>query len=201
MRKALDMKQRLRTALSAKRDALALADRVRIDRTITDRVLRLPEVAACRTLLCYCSFQSEVDTHVLIEALAEWGVSVALPRCGVDGEGARTLWWHTVDSFAGLEPGPFGIMEPPEVPATRMDPAVGDGLVAIVPGLAFDAAGFRLGYGGGYYDRFLAGFRGCAIGLCRAEALVASLAREGALESHDRPVDIVVTERGVLRRS
>ncbi|WP_165170164.1 5-formyltetrahydrofolate cyclo-ligase [Adlercreutzia sp. ZJ242] len=66
--------------------------------------------------------------------------------------------------------------------------------LAIVPGLAFDAQGFRIGYGGGFYDAFLAAFPGTSVGLCREASLLPSLRAQGALDAHDRPVDIVLAE-------
>lgn len=195
----LDKKRRLRNELRAHRDGLELEERSCIDCAIAERLLRLPEIAACDLLLCYCSFGSEVDTHALIEAMIERGVAVALPRCGTDDRGERHLRWHRVMSLDDLAPGAHGISEPPNLTSTEVEPSAYAHAVAIVPGLAFDAQGYRLGYGGGYYDRFLEHFQGCSIGICRASARMASLAHEGALEPHDRPVDLVVTERGTLR--
>lgn len=194
-----DKKRRLRTELLAHRDGLAYEERVRIDRAIIERVLGQPEIAACDLLLCYCSIGSEVDTRALIEAMIGRGAAVALPRCGTDDQGARRLWWHRVMSLDDLVSGAYGIPEPPNMASTEVEPAAYAHAVAIVPGLAFDAHGCRLGYGGGYYDRFLAGFSGCAIGLARESSLVPSLAHEGVLEPHDRPVDLVVTELGAVR--
>ena len=70
--------------------------------------------------------------------------------------------------------------------------------VAIVPGLAFDRRGYRLGYGGGYYDAFLRSFPGVSVGLCRSTSLFEDLGDLGVLEMHDVPVDVVVTEQDQL---
>lgn len=70
-------------------------------------------------------------------------------------------------------------------------------VIALVPGLAFDRAGFRIGYGGGYYDRFLAGFPGTSIGLAREQFLAESLEQLGALDTFDQPVDYIATESGL----
>ena len=67
-----------------------------------------------------------------------------------------------------------------------------------MPGLAFDRAGFRIGYGGGYYDRFLAQFPGRALGLVRNGFLLESLATLGAADAHDLPVPRLATEAGVI---
>lgn len=201
MNASLDSKRKLRKDLLAQRDGIALAERLRIDRAITERLLSLPEIAACDLLLCYCSIGSEVATHALLVEMIGRGAQVALPRCGTDDQGARRLQWHCVSSLDTLVSGAFGIPEPSDTASTQIDPSAYEHAVAIVPGLTFDANGYRLGYGGGYYDRFLEQFHGCSIGVCRASACVVSLAQEGVLESHDRPVDLVVTERGCVRRA
>lgn len=199
MSASLDNKRRLRKDLRAQRDGIGFAERLRIDRAITERLLSLSEIATCDLLLCYCSIGSEVATHALLVEMMGRGVQVALPRCGIDDQGARLLRWHRVISLDTLAPGAFGIPEPPDTASTHIEPSAYEHAVAIVPGLTFDSNGYRLGYGGGYYDRFLERFHGCSIGVCRASACMASLAQEGALEPHDRPVDLVVTERGCVR--
>lgn len=92
----------------------------------------------------------------------------------------------------------MGIEEPAARGERRVDPAcLDERSVALVPGLAFDEMGYRLGYGGGFYDTFLGRFRGVSIGLCRDAALMPSLADMGALEVHDRAVGIVSPPRRV----
>ena len=71
--------------------------------------------------------------------------------------------------------------------------------LAIVPGLAFDRQGFRLGYGGGFYDTFLSGFAGIAAGLCREALAVDDLAAAGVLDAHDQACDLVLTDARTLR--
>ena len=96
-------------------------------------------------------------------------------------------------------PGAFGIEEPPQAwPSLGEGEVLAPGVVAIVPGLAFDRTGMRLGYGGGYYDRFLRSFAGTSVGLCPEALLVRSLAQAGAADGHDMPVDVVVSERGAF---
>lgn len=115
---------------------------------------------------------------------------VALPRVV---PGTRAMRWFSVDSLEGLERSPFGVEEPPADAAREVFPAVLPLALALVPGLAFDAAGFRLGYGGGFYDTFLPTFPGTSMGLCRAAQLADHLPHE----DYDMPVDEVVTEHGL----
>ncbi len=132
---------------------------------------------------------SEVDTwKVFARALAE-GKEVYAPRC-LDGEG--TMGFFQVTSPQELLQGRFGLWEPDPrrcAPWRRRE-----GALCLVPGIAFDRQGYRLGYGKGYYDRFLAVFSGTAAGLCFRELALERLPRG----PQDRRVDVLVTEAGVL---
>ena len=183
-----DMKAQLRERLKGARDAMPAAEREAADTAIRDRVLALPEFHEADAVLTYLSFGSEVDTRGIIEEAWGLGKTVALPRCTAPHE----MRWFRVASFDGLERSKFGVEEPPLDPATEFHPESAARAIALVPGLAFDAEGYRLGYGGGYYDAFLATFTGTSIGLCRPEQRLESLAAAGALDPHDRPVDVLV---------
>ena len=90
-----------------------------------------------------------------------------------------------------LSPGAFGIPEPdPDCPVVKVE----DLSMILVPGLCFDLRRFRLGHGGGYYDRYLAGFSGLTVALCRDRLLFPSL----PTEPHDRAVDLLLTETRCL---
>lgn len=183
-------KDEMRKHFRALRAALPEAERWAIDGAIAASVQRLPQFAAADAVFTYLSFGAEVDTRGLIGAALEAGKTVALPRVV---PGTRSMDWYAIDSLNGLEHSPLGMEEPPADP-TRAVRAVDFACpVALVPGLAFDGAGYRLGYGGGFYDGFLPAFPGTAVGLCRAAQLVDRLA---GWEPHDVPVSLVVTERG-----
>jgi 5-formyltetrahydrofolate cyclo-ligase len=182
-------KRRIRTSVLARRDALTDPERERAGRAIRDRVLDAPEVADATTVLAFWSFGSEVATEPLIRALVDRGVRVALPRI-VDRElEAR-----------GYEPGdpvvlaPFGAAEPAE------GDVIGPGELDVVltPGVAFDREGHRVGYGGGFYDRFLPRTRGDAarIGIAFAVQVVDEPLPAGAF---DLPIDALATEAELLR--
>lgn len=184
----------LRARLLAERAALPGDERDRADAAIVDRVAALPEFAAADVVLTYLSFGPEVDTRALIQRAWDAGKRVALPCCV---PGTRCMEWYVVDTLDGLVRCRFGMEEPAPDPAHAVDPALaGPRAVALVPGLAFDRRGFRIGYGGGFYDRFLATFSGVSVGLVREAALLPALL---ALEGHDEPTDVVVTESQVLR--
>ncbi|MBY4797935.1 5-formyltetrahydrofolate cyclo-ligase [Collinsella sp. AGMB00827] len=184
----------LRTRLRAARNGLAPAERSRADEAIFHRLRALSIFQAAPRIFCYCSFGSEVSTRQVLEAVLQARKSLILPRVA----GARTLTWHEVQSVHELLPSRFGIMEPSSVCASVEPRGFSDDL-ALVPGLAFDRAGFRLGYGGGYYDAFLTEFSGISLGLCRHAQLVDDLFELSAREDHDRPVDMVLTEIELIR--
>lgn len=185
-------KEELRGRLLRQRGALAPRERSAIDDAIARHVLSLPEFHDARVVLCYLSMDSEVETRDVIEASWRAGKVVALPRV----MGAHSMRWYRVDGpdgLAALERSPFGVLEPVADSAREVAPdAV---TLVLVPGLAFDRVGQRLGYGGGFYDVFLADFVGPSIGLCRSAALIETLP---CTEPHDLPVQKVVTERGVV---
>ena len=167
------------------------------DDDFVDVVCELAEFKNTHTILTYASFGSEVPTDDIMRRAWLAGKRVVLPRCGAE---PQSLTWHMVESLEGLVRSSFGMREPPFDRSTQLDPQdVGPGdALALVPGICFDERGYRLGYGGGYYDVFLGGFCGTSIGLCREAELLASLADLGVLEAHDRPVDLVVTQTRVL---
>jgi 5-formyltetrahydrofolate cyclo-ligase len=138
----------------------------------------------------YASMRSELRTAPLVEMLLARGTAVAFPRV-VPGQ--LRLEFHRVGALADLEPGCFSIPEPtsaaPIVPVTNID-------LFVVPGIAFDASGNRLGWGAGHYDVTLAAHtRALRVGFC-FECQVVDVVPS---TSTDLPMDLVVTEQRVLR--
>lgn len=126
---------------------------------VISRLLAHPAVTNAKTILMYYSLPDEVYTHDMVDMLVQRGKTVLLPRV-VDGENMEI---RTYCNAADLAPGSYGIMEPTGTTYTtysRID-------VAVVPGMAFDPQGHRLGRGKGYYDRFLPkAANAYKIGLC-----------------------------------
>jgi len=117
------------------------------------------------------------------------GKKVYLPKTWLK---ERRLTFHRVYSFSDLVPGPFGLLEPnPKNEETDL----GSLDVMFVPGLAFDVKGYRLGYGGGFYDRMLRETSALKVGVCYSFQLVESL----PVEPHDVPVDLILTEDGIIQ--
>jgi len=190
-------KAELRKELMAQREALGAAARVAADERIARAVQDWAGFQEAPLVLAYVSVGAEVDTRALIAAALAQGKQVAVPRCV---PGTRCMEWYRIEGpkwLEGLRPSAFGIPEPAENPDTLLGSFPANAL-ALVPGLAFDRAGFRIGYGGGYYDRFLAQFPGRALGLVRNGFLLESLATLGAADAHDLPVPRLATEAGVI---
>lgn len=176
-------KDALRRALRARRDALALDARSDGSRRIASYALAfVPPV--CSRVALYAAVGSEVDTEPLFSALRDRQTEVYLPRCR-----GNMLEFAVTATLESLLRGNYGIPEP-DGPAT--DIATFDAV--IVPGLGFDRSGARLGYGKGYYDRALQGYRGLVIGLAFSVQVVDAL----PTTTHDRLVDRVITEVGAL---
>jgi 5-formyltetrahydrofolate cyclo-ligase len=181
----------MRARASAGRRAMDAGERAAAGAAICRAVLRLPEVTAARTVASYLSIGTEPATVDLVAALSSRGVRVLVPVLRADLD----LDWAGYDPGAPLRPGAGGVPEPP---GARLGPsAVADADVVLVPALAVDAHGARLGRGGGSYDRALAR-------VAPGRAVVALL-YDGEVhptvpsEPHDRPVTMAVTPTTVWR--
>lgn len=188
--RARSEKEALRRRLAERRAALSPEERRRAAEQAAVHLFTSPVVQGCRTLMAYASIRDEVDTRPLIARAREHGMRIALPRV-IRGERRMEAVW--VDASDPLEPGAMGIPEPPRSRA----PADPDELdLIIVPGLGFDLAGGRVGYGAGYYDRFLPlARRAVRVGLTYEACLVTRIPQT----AHDQQVDWILTERGLRR--
>lgn len=178
-------KMRLRGEIKSWRRNLAPEWKAAADEKIRGRVLGLREYAACTTLLTYVSLPIEVDTLGLIARAFADGKRVAAPRCI---EGTHEMEFYEVVSMDDLAPQAFGVLEPVKERCRLLTDFSGS--ACLVPALAYDRAGYRLGYGAGYYDRFLSVYPGPKIGLVYAQNLRRSLWKG----RYDVPVDLIVTE-------
>lgn len=176
----------MRREIIAARDALSDSIRCAQGQSIRAVLQALPALIAARTLLVTLPFRSEWDTRPLVEQALRAGKRVALPR--VDRV-ARMLRLHAItDLGSDLVAGNLGIPEPRQT-LPGVDPGEVDWV--LVPGVAFDACGRRLGYGGGFYDRLLPLLRPDAPRI--AGAFDVQLVDEVPVGPHDLPVDAVVS--------
>ncbi len=180
-------KRALRARVRSAREAASEADRAGWSREIARRLLALAEVRDAATVMAFSSFGSEVDTRPVLERLLAEGRVVVLPRV----EGGRIVPVE-LRPDSRLTPASFGALEP------EGDPIPPEAIEAVVvPGLAFDRHGYRVGYGGGFYDRFLPLLRDEVprVGVCFALQLVEEVPHGPG----DVPVGLVVTQEEVIR--
>ncbi|GGW09934.1 5-formyltetrahydrofolate cyclo-ligase [Streptomyces globisporus] len=184
----------LRRELLAARALLTKEDALRAAAVLADAALHLPELADARTVAAYVSVGREPGTRALLEALRGRGVRVLLPVLLADND----LDWAVYEGPAHLLPAGRGLLEPD---GPRLGPdAVLAADAVLLPGLAVDGAGMRLGRGGGSYDRVLArltaaGAHPSLVVLLYENEVVARVPSE----PHDHPVDAVVTPAGARR--
>ncbi|HHP50967.1 MAG TPA: 5-formyltetrahydrofolate cyclo-ligase [Moorella mulderi] len=185
------MKNHLRKKMMALRRAIPEPIRQEKSRKIREKLFSLSEWQRAQRIMSYVSFGSEVDTHQVIKQALAQGKRVAVPLCIPQVKGLMAV---EIEDFPGdLVPGTMGILEPKPDRIYPVDPESLD--LILVPGVAFDRSRHRLGYGAGYYDRFLSGLRRPkAIGLAFQEQVVERIAKEG----HDRPVDLIITDEEVI---
>lgn len=187
-------KKALRQEMLARRSALEPEERERLSRAAQEALVGSGWFQQARLILLYDPIRGEVGTEVIAAAALAVGKRLALPRVQRQ---PRRLWLHAYPGDPGsLVTGAYGILEPdPSWPLV----AYGEVDMVVVPGLAFDHAGTRLGYGGGYYDRLLPDLRAAnpavrLIGLAYGFQVVNALPRD----PHDVAVDGVCTEPGTL---
>jgi 5-formyltetrahydrofolate cyclo-ligase len=186
-------KAALRRALIGRRKALSEAEHQALSLAAQRHILDDPCWQKARCVALYMALDGETDTSALLENAWGTGRTVLLPCCSATEKGR--LDFYACSGRHALRPGMFGILEPDPVLAPATKPPTPDLLV--VPGVAFDCHGFRLGRGGGYYDRFFrrSPFPGAArLGLAFSFQAVDRLPRE----AWDLPVHALGTEKGLV---
>ena len=183
-------KAALRIEMRAVRDSIPASVRADASARICAHILASPLLENCKTLLCYAPIRSEVDLTGLAEGVLALGKAVGFPICG-----GENMEFYAVDTLGALsEADAFGIPIPKADERRRITPDA-DTLV-LVPGLAFDEKGNRIGYGKGYYDRYLHRFPApTVLGVTFAETLLAHIPTENT----DIPAAYLATENGIIR--
>jgi len=184
-------KSDIRARVLGRRDALAPAERRRLSADITARILSMPAYRESKTILAYSSFGSEFATGAFIGAVLESDRTLVLPR--VNRATRRLDLYCVADPQREFVAGSWGIAEPDPRVCAPVSPAAVD--MVLVPGIAFDRGGARIGYGGGYYDKL---FEACFT-LGRRPRMLAptfgcQIIDAVPVEPHDVLVDHVITE-------
>ncbi len=188
-------KRSLRSSMLARRSGLSCEQWRAASQRAQERLLGLELFQQARRVALYASLQNEIDTALLFAAAREAGKQVLYPQvCG------ELLVFHEVTALEQLNRGRFGILEPCPGGAGQ-EQTVPD--LMVVPGVAFDLRGHRVGFGKGYYDRYLAGLRQLPllVGLCHDFQLCDRVPAEGhdirmhCLVTESRTVQVAVTDR------
>lgn len=183
------VKAELRDRMRALRRNLPVAACQTRSSAICDTVVRMPCYERARTVIGYMAILKEVDPSSVLQTAREQGKSIGLPRVDMKNQMLSVHRWSEGDP---LEKSPFGVMEPlasaPEIEPSKID-------FVLVPALAIDPRGYRIGYGKGFYDRFLASLSDAkTVGIAYDfQLIIESPATKG-----DLPVSVVVTDQRTL---
>ena len=182
-------KAEARAYFSALRASISDSERKDKSLAICKRIMALPEFSECDTLFFYAPIKNEADPLYLFEKAQEYGICAAFP---ISLKNTFELDFRIIDSLDELELGTYGIPEPKK----HLKKAIfTKKSICIVPARAFDYAGNRLGYGKGFYDRFLNNFTGLTVGITFDILKCPSLPTERT----DIPIDIIITEKESVR--
>lgn len=168
-----------------------MSDKEERDRRIFEHLVSLACVQKADLILAYASSPIEVDTRRFIEYTLRKGKKLALPVCS---DGSNEMSFYLIESIDCLVPGKYkGIPEPDKSKCKKA--RLTNDTVCIVPGLSFSKDGYRLGFGKGYYDRFLSENKLLTVGLCYDECVRENL----PFDKHDQAVSVLVTENEIYK--
>jgi len=185
------MKDTLRKELLIKRKSLSKNEALEKSSQIKKRLFELNEFKQSSVVLFYVSYDNEVYTHDMIKECISVGKKIIVPVSDIE---KRSLILSELRDWNDLEPGSYGILEPKkdkinEIPLESID-------IIIVPGVGFDKIGCRIGHGKGYYDNLLKELKKTLnIGLAFEIQIVEKI----PIESHDKPVDMIITEKRIIK--
>jgi 5-formyltetrahydrofolate cyclo-ligase len=189
----VDEKRALRRTMRATREGVTAGERGRMGQAAGEALLALPEVQAARVLSAYVPTRGELDVSGMVAQRVAAGATVVYPRVATERPRLR---FHVVVGETPMNVGAFGILEPPadapEIPAEAID-------VVLVPGLAFDGQGRRLGYGGGYYDELAQRLRAHGRGFLVGIGYDFQIIERCPTGDGDVTLDCIVTDARVLR--
>ncbi len=183
-------KDEIRAEYAAKRAAMEKAEKARRDEAICKAAVSLVSFRYAEYVLLYAATDNEIDISAIAKEALARGKKIAFPRCDKE---THTMQYHIVSSLDELMPEAYGILEPPaENPVYDPSSDLGSA-ICFVPGLVYDTEGYRLGYGKGFYDRYLSGFSGSTVGVVYSDYILPSVPRG----RYDVSVTILLTEKGV----
>lgn len=183
-------KDDIREEYKKKRLEMPMEERLRRDDAICQVAQGLVSFRYAEFVLLYAACEGEIDVDAIARVALEKGKKICFPRCD---KKTHTMTYHIVSSLDELSLDSYGLLEPaPDAPLYDNHAERGSA-VCFVPGLVYDKAGYRLGYGKGFYDRYLSSFTGCTIGVVYSDYILSEVPRG----RFDMSVDILLTEKGV----
>ncbi len=184
-------KKKMRDMILQQRDAMSLAARASASRAIIETVSALPQYGKAKVVLAYMGFGTEIDTQPFLERIIADGKMAVLPR--VD-RATQTLVLHSARGMSELLTSKYGILEPgmdaPIVAVTAID-------FVLMPGVAFDRNGNRLGYGRGYYDKLVSTANPALVRV--AAGFSCQIVDSVPVGPHDKKVDCIITENEIIK--
>lgn len=190
----VEQKKSIRKLIKEKKSQLTSEYILASSKKITNILINLDAFKNARTVMCYLSFGNEVDTKEIIDKCLESDKTILVPVIKRNADGTSYMEASKLQNpNEDLYPGIMGILEPKGTSIRIMDPTLID--LIIVPGLAFDESGNRLGYGAGYYDYFLERLRVD----CKKIALTFSYQMIDKIptQKHDKQIRAIITEKGL----
>ncbi len=188
-----EIKANLRKAFKEKRRQLSEEEKKEFSESLCRNICSLDVFKEADAVLSFYPLSSETDVRGVNEEAVRLGKTLAFPKCV---NGTREMNFYVVKGEADLEKGSFSIMEPKES-CPLFIPSAEIKTLCIVPALAYDGEGYRLGYGGGYYDRYLLRYSVKTVGAVYHPFLTDTLARD----RYDIAVDAVVTDKKIINIS
>ncbi|MCZ0754619.1 5-formyltetrahydrofolate cyclo-ligase [Anoxybacillus sp. J5B_2022] len=185
----MEEKQRIREQMKARLHELTVEEKRAYEEQMVRNLYALPLWQEAQTVALTIAKRHEINTIPMIENAWQTGKTVCVPKCD---PATKTMTFRAIRSFAQLETVYFGLQEPIEALTDEVKPAAID--LMVVPGICFSKDGYRIGYGGGYYDRYLQQVKKPTISLAYAFQVVDHL----PTEPHDLPVDIIITNEKVI---
>lgn len=180
-----EKKTALRKELISKRkELLSSGKKTSLDERVSENLLSAVDFDKYDIFLCYISTEIEVDTMRFINYCFENGKKVAVPRCT-----PTKMDFYIIESLSDTEKGMYGINEPKKYCRKLSSQEMSNSL-CIVPALSFNSDGYRIGYGKGYYDKFLSGYTGDALGLCYKKFIREDI----PTDEFDKQIPLVITD-------
>lgn len=186
-----EQKKAIRTAILKIRDSLTPAEIHKAEKQILQNLSGISQLQQAKNVFCYVSFRSEVPTGSIIEHFRQQGKNMFLPVCIQE---TKELILAQLDDESRLVSTHYGLLEPSRDSIRIADRSLLD--AALMPGSAFDARGYRIGYGAGYYDKFFSHTKKDVFKIALAYSF--QMIDEVPRDKYDVPVDCIVTEKEII---